>query len=148
MPLTIKPLDREDKEAWLDLWQGYLEHYGENASAHLTFTTFDRLVTREHPLRARVALNEARKIVGFVHYFLHESTWYTREVCFVEDVFVTPSARRKGVGRELIEDVVRVAGINTWGRLYMSVPGTDTSALAFFGSVADDTDWVVFERKL
>lgn len=74
MPLTIKPLDREDKEAWLDLWQGYLEHYGENASAHLTFTTFDRLVTREHPLRARVALNEAREIVGFVHYFLHEST--------------------------------------------------------------------------
>ena len=64
MTISLKPLDREDKNGWLELWQGFLENYGENASAHLTFSTFDKLVTKEHPLRARIALDE--KAVGIV----------------------------------------------------------------------------------
>lgn len=148
MDVTIKPLDREDKEGWLDLWQAYHDHYGDPVSAHLTFNTFDRLVTREHPLRARIAIDENRRVVGFVHYLLHESTWYTREVCFIEDVFVAEDLRRQGIGRQIIADVARVSGINRWGRLYMAVPGTDEAAVSFFGAVADETDWVVFERKL
>jgi len=85
MDITVRPLDREDKQGWLELWQAYLEHYGENASAHLTFSTFDRLVNREHPLRGRIALS-GTDVIGFAHYFVHDSTWHTRETCFVEDV--------------------------------------------------------------
>lgn len=148
MNITLKPLDQEDKEGWLALWQGYLEHYGETASAHLTFTTFDKLVNREHPLRARIALDEERNVVGFVHYFVHESTWQTREICFLEDVFVDREHRRKGIGKQLIEDVSRVVSINSWARLYMAVPGTDEGALSFFETLAEETDWIVFDFKL
>lgn len=148
MDVTIRPLDREDKQGWLDLWQDYLGHYGENASAHLTFTTFDRLVNRDHPLRCRLAAEADGTPVGFIHYFVHESTWHTREVCFVEDVFVLDSHRRKGIAKAMVADVARVAGINNWRRMYMSVPGTDEQALGFFRTIAAETDWIVFDYKV
>ena len=147
MDITVRPLDREDKQGWLELWQAYLEHYGENASAHLTFSTFDRLVNREHPLSGRIALS-GTDVIGFAHYFVHDSTWHTRETCFVEDVYVDAAYRRRGVARKLVDDVARVAGTNSWGRLYMSVPGTDERAISFFRAVAEETDWIVFEYKL
>jgi len=131
MTISLKPLDREDKDGWLELWQGFLENYGENALAHLTFSTFDKLVTKEHPLRSRIALDENQRIVGFIHYFLHDSTWQTRESCFIEDLYVAKDMRRQGIGRQLLDDVARVAGINRWSRLYMAVPGSDETALSF-----------------
>ena len=131
MTISLKPLDREDKDGWLELWQGFLENYGENALAHLTFSTFDKLVTKEHPLRLRIALDENQRIVGFIHYFLHDSTWQTRESCFIEDLYVAKDMRRQGIGRQLLDDVARVAGINRWSRMYMAVPGSDETALSF-----------------
>ena len=148
MDITIRPLDREDKDAWLDLWQAYLEHYGETASEHLTFTTFDRLVTREHPLRCRLADDGSGRALGLIHYFVHESTWATREVCFVEDVFVPPDLRRHGFAWAVVLDGAGVAGNNCCKRLYMSVPGTDETALEFFRAIAAETDWIVFDVKL
>ena len=148
MTISLKPLDREDKDGWLELWQGFLENYGENASAHLTFSTFDKLVTKEHPLRARIALDENRRIVGFIHYFLHDSTWQTRESCFIEDLYVASDMRRQGIGRQLLDDVYRVAGINRWSRVYMAVPGSDETALSFFENVSEEKDWVIFDHKL
>jgi len=131
MTISLKPLDREDKDGWLELWQGFLENYGENALAHLTFSTFDKLVTKEHPLRSRIALDENQRIVGFIHYFLHDPTWQTRESCFIEDLYVAKDMRRQGIGRQLLDDVARVAGINRWSRMYMAVPGSDETALSF-----------------
>lgn len=99
--------------------------------AHLTFSTFDKLVTKEHPLRSRIALDENQRIVGFIHYFLHDSTWQTRESCFIEDLYVAKDMQRQGIGRQLLDDVARVAGINRWSRMYMAVPGSDETALSF-----------------
>ncbi len=148
MNLKMRPIDPENKDGWLALWRAYHEHYDEIVSADLTFTIFDRLIKRDEPLRGRIAFSEDDEPVGFVNYFLHPSSWSTRDVCFVEDVFVGAKFRRQGVGRELIEDVARVVNINRWSRLYMAVPGTDDVAMAFFASLAEESDWVVFDYPL
>jgi len=148
MDLTFRPLDRDDKDAWLELWRAYHEHYGETVSANLTFNTFDRLADRTNALRCRLAVTSERRIVGFINYFVHESTWTTREVCYIEDLFVAQDVRRQGVGRQLLDDVARVAGINRWARLYMAVPATDEQAVAFFRTACTETDWMIFEHPL
>ena len=56
--------------------------------------------------------------------------------------------RRQGIGRQLLDDVARVAGINRWSRMYMAVPGSDETALSFFESVSEEKDWVIFDHKL
>jgi GNAT superfamily N-acetyltransferase len=148
MTISLKPLDREDKDGWLELWQRFLENYVENASAHLTFSTFDKLVAKEHSLRSRIALDENRRIVGFIHDFLHVSTWQTRETCFIEDLYVAKDIRRQGIRRQLLDDVARVAGINRWSRMYMAVPSSDETARSFFERVSEEKDWGIFDHKL
>jgi len=48
-------------------------------------------------------------LIGFAHYLLHRSTWAQVCYCYLEDLFVEPSARGSGAGRALIAAVEAAA---------------------------------------
>jgi GNAT superfamily N-acetyltransferase len=39
-------------------------------------------------------------------------------ICYLEDLFVDPNYRNRGLGRLLIQDLVDLAKIRGWARLY------------------------------
>jgi GNAT superfamily N-acetyltransferase len=49
---------------------------------------------------------------------LHEGTWSTAPICYLEDLFVAPEARGGGIGRALIADLVERGKARGWSRLY------------------------------
>ena len=48
------------------------------------------------------------KLVGYVLYFYTYSTWEGKSV-YMEDLYVTPDYRHKGVGTQLWSSVVKVS---------------------------------------
>jgi GNAT superfamily N-acetyltransferase len=56
--------------------------------------------------------------VQFAHYILHPHTWSLQPVCYLEDLFVAPEARRLGRGRHLIERLVTMGRDHGWRRVY------------------------------
>ena len=57
-------------------------------------------------------------MIGFSTSVLHETTWTIAPVCYLEDLFVAPAFRGRGVGRMLIADLIERAKSNGWSRLY------------------------------
>ncbi len=49
---------------------------------------------------------------------LHDGTWVVAPICYLEDLFVTPEFRSRGIGRMLIGDIVDRAKAKGWSRLY------------------------------
>lgn len=47
--------------------------------------------------------------VGMAFYFHHYSTWQGRAGIYLEDIFVRPAFRSKGIGRELMAYLARIA---------------------------------------
>ena len=47
--------------------------------------------------------------VGFAFYFYHYSTWLGRAGIFLEDLFVKPEYRGKGIGKALLAELARIA---------------------------------------
>ena len=57
-------------------------------------------------------------LVGFSTYLIHPSTWTLSGYCYLEDLFVEPSARGQGAGRLLIEAVTAIANEMEITRVY------------------------------
>ena len=83
--------------------------------------------------------------VGFAVYFHNFSTFLGRKGLYLEDLYVRPHARRRGVGRALITFVAKVAVERRCGRFEWSVLGWNTRAIDFYrslGAVAMD-EWTI-----
>ncbi|MCV0428134.1 MAG: GNAT family N-acetyltransferase [Roseibium sp.] len=105
--VSIRELRVTDKAAWEQLWKSYLEFYQQELPPEQTDELFKRLLaTGFHD--AFVAVKGDR-LVGFVHYLFHDSTWSLKQTCYLEDLYVSPDIRGGGVGRKLIEAVYAAA---------------------------------------
>jgi GNAT superfamily N-acetyltransferase len=83
--------------------------------------------------------------VGFAVFFHNFSTFVGRAGLYLEDLYVRPCARRRGIGRALIAFVANVAVDRKCGRFEWSVLDWNTHAIDFYrslGAVAMD-QWTV-----
>jgi GNAT superfamily N-acetyltransferase len=70
--------------------------------------------------------------VGFALYFHTYSTFLARRGLWLEDLFVRPSARGRGVGKALLRAVAAVAAERGCGRFEWSVLDWNTPAIRFY----------------
>ena len=84
---------------------------------------------------------EGGQAVGFAVFFHSFSTFVGRAGLWLEDLYVRPYARRRGIGRALITFVARIAVERGCGRFEWSVLDWNTRAIDFYrslGAVAMD----------
>ena len=124
----VRAIRSDDENSWRLLWKGYCDFYevalGEEVTAH----TWRRILDPASPVDAIVAEDARGDVVGIAHYVLHENTWTTTPVCYLEDLFVAPSARGAGAGRALLDWLVTALRERGWSRLYwMTKEGNATA---------------------
>jgi GNAT superfamily N-acetyltransferase len=69
---------------------------------------------------------------GFALYFYNYSTWKGRPGIFLEDLFVWPHHRGKGIGKALLLHVARIAVAEHCGRYEWQVLDWNTPAIDFY----------------
>ncbi len=84
--------------------------------------------------------------VGFAVFFATYSTWEAASGLYLEDLFVRPEARGRGVGRELLEYLARVTLQRGWARLEWRVLDWNEPSIAFYRKLGAEPlhDWTVF----
>ncbi|HLJ19626.1 MAG TPA: GNAT family N-acetyltransferase [Stellaceae bacterium] len=149
--LAVRPVARQDYEAWLPLWDGYNKFYGRAGPTALpveiTRMTWARFFDAYEPVHALVAESEG-KLIGLVHYLFHRSTTLIEPNCYLQDLFTDERARGKGVGRALIEAVYERARIAGCSRVYWLTHETNAIARRLYDSVADNTGFLVYRKML
>jgi GNAT superfamily N-acetyltransferase len=83
--------------------------------------------------------------VGFALFFHNFSTFLGRRGLFLEDLFVAPAARGRGVGRLLLSAVARLAIARDCGRLEWAVLDWNAPAISFYRRMGANVleDWRV-----
>ena len=87
---------------------------------------------------------------GFALYFFNYSTFLCRPGLYLEDLFVRPAARGRGIGLALLtalETRARAAGC---GRLEWSVLDWNESAIGFYRrfGARPMQDWILYRKEL
>jgi GNAT superfamily N-acetyltransferase len=95
---------------------------------------------------AEVLLAEAAgEPVGFALFFQSYSTFLAKPGLYLEDLFVLPSARGKGVGLALMSALARIATQRHYGRFEWSVLDWNEPALKFYAALGalPQSEWTV-----
>lgn len=146
--LTIVPITAADFDEWLPLWNAYLEFYESELDESTTRSTFDRVCDPSTGLHGAFGLDAAGAVVGFVHWLTHASTWSTRDYCYLEDLYVAPTARRTGAGRALIEHVRLWAQDAGCAKVYWLTSADNATARSLYDTVATHTGFTHYEIDL
>ena len=137
--LKIRDIAAADEAAWRGLWAQYLAFYKVTLPAEVTSATFARLLDPASALFGRAAIRD-QTLIGFAISLTHEATWTAAPVCYLEDLFVDPSARGTGAGRALLQDLVDMAKQRGWSRLYWHTAARNSAARSLYDQfiLADD----------
>jgi GNAT superfamily N-acetyltransferase len=73
-----------------------------------------------------------RTAVGFALFFHNYSTFLGRHGLYLEDLFVVPEWRGKGVGKQLLGHLASIAAERRCGRMEWAVLDWNESAIAFY----------------
>ncbi|MEM9632644.1 MAG: GNAT family N-acetyltransferase [Pseudomonadota bacterium] len=143
--VTIRPLQASDEPAWHALWRSYLDFYQQELPASLSSELFQRLLSPDFH-RALVAVDNG-KLVGFVHFLFHDSTWSLKKTCYLEDLFVSPEIRGGGAGRKLIEAVYAAAKAEPTasGNVYWHTNQDNERARLLYDRIGVLSDYVRYE---
>ena len=147
MTLTIRAIEEKDKDQWLKLWAGYLEFYKSTISSEQTELTWKRLINNELKMFGFVAESE-EGVIGFTHCLFRPSTWTETDYCYLEDLFVDPSIRGKGVGRALMNKVVELAKEKNSKRVYWTTQEFNKTARVLYDSITPVSEFVQYRLPL
>ena len=84
--------------------------------------------------------------VGQVFFFRNYSTFLAKPGFYIEDIYVRPQFRGKGIGKKLLNKVIELAKEKNYGRVEWSVLNRNEPAIEFYkniGAVSMD-DWKLF----
>ena len=147
--LTIRPVNRQDYDQGLPLWNGYNAFYGRSGptalSAEITQMTWSRFFDAYEPMHALVA-ESGGQLLGLTHYIFHRSTISIAPVCYLQDLFTSEAARGKGIGRALINGVYEQAKLAGSNRVYWLTHETNHTAMQLYDKVAERSGFVVYRK--
>lgn len=146
MPITIRPAVEADLPDLLSLIRAIAEF--EHLSHQVTATeeTLQASLFGPEPA-ARVLLAEAEgQTVAYAVYFFSFSTFVGKRSLWMEDLFVLPDFRGRGIARELLRDLARIAVRADCGRFEWMVLEWNTRAQRFYESLGARplNDWRVY----
>jgi GNAT superfamily N-acetyltransferase len=147
MTLTIRAIEEKDKSQWLKLWAGYLEFYKSTISPEQTELTWKRLINNELKMFGFVAESE-EGVIGFTHCLFRPSTWTETDYCYLEDLFVDPNIRGKGVGRALMNRVFDFAKEKNCKRVYWTTQEFNKTARILYDSITPVSEFVQYRLPI
>lgn len=96
-----------------------------------------------------ILANDGEATVGFAIYYFSVSTFAGRPNLFIEDIYVRPERRAKGVGKRMLVDLARRAVARRCARMEWMVLDWNEPARSFYRSLGADArnEWLPYALK-
>jgi len=145
-PFRIAPGTIDDVPLILRLIKGLAEY--EKLSDQVTATEADLRETLfgAHPAAEVVIGYAGDEPAGFALFFHSYSTFLGQRGLYLEDLFVVPEWRGRGLGRQLLSHLARIAVERNCGRMEWSVLDWNAPAIRVYTGVGAEPldEWTVY----
>jgi GNAT superfamily N-acetyltransferase len=143
--VLVRPVGADERAAWEPLWRGYLKFYQAEVPPAATDTAWARLHDPKEPMFALGAY-AGDALQGIAHYLYHRSMWTPGDYCYLQDLFVAPGARGRGLGRALIEAVEAAARTAGASRVYWLTQEDNAAARALYDKLAERSGFIQYRK--
>jgi len=142
--LRIRPAQLEDIPQILSFIRDLAEYERAPEQAVARPEDIQRHVFGKHPLAFVVMAEWEGASAGFALWFYNFSTWEGRPVLYLEDFFVRPAFRGKGIGKALLKHLAAVAIQKGCNRFVWQVLDWNTPSLEFYKAMGAEVlkEWL------
>lgn len=111
-----------------------------------TESSLQQALFGERPSAEALVVEVAGEVVGFALYFQNFSTFLGKPGIYLEDIYVRPTVRGRGIGKTLLTRVAQIAVERGCGRLEWSVLNWNEPAIRFYQSLGARplSDWTMY----
>jgi GNAT superfamily N-acetyltransferase len=142
MSVTIRRIRPDDEPRWRELWDAYTRFYEREPDEAIKRRTWSRILEPAYPVYAIVAEAKDGEVIGIANYVIHENTLTLTLICYLEDLFVDPARRAKGVGKQLIDWLLAETKAQGWSRLYWQTKENNYRARGLYEKYGPDSGFV------
>ncbi len=144
--IRIRPATADDVPLILSLIRELAEYEREPEAAVATAADLRAALFAERPVAECVIGEIGGRAEGFALFFTNFSTWLGRPGMYLEDLFVRPAARGRGLGRALLSHLASVAVERGYGRFEWSVLDWNEPAIGFYRALGAEpmSEWTVY----
>jgi GNAT superfamily N-acetyltransferase len=133
--LSIRPATSKDAALIVQFVRDLAEYERDPKAAVATEKDFLRDGFGADPKFKVVFAEWEGKPAGFALFFYNYSTWQGRPGLYLEDLFVKPEFRGKGIGKALLLHLAKIAVENNCGRYQWQVLDWNEPAISFYKSL-------------
>jgi GNAT superfamily N-acetyltransferase len=146
MEFRLQPATEQDVPVILSLIKALAEYEQLAAQVEATAADLRAALFGPRPAAEVIMAYAGDEPAGFALYFQTFSTFAGRPGLYLEDIFVKPEWRRKGLGQQLLARLARTAVERGYGRMEWSVLNWNETALRVYRAVGAKpmNDWTVY----
>jgi len=137
--LCIRPAEDKDIPLIVQLIRELAEYEKAPEQAVATEEDIRRDGFSANPKFRVVIAKWEGEAAGFALFFYNYSTWLGRAGLYLEDLFVRPPFRGKGIGKALITHLAKIAVEENCGRFEWQVLNWNAPAIEFYRSIGART---------
>ena len=130
--ILIRPATAEDTPVVLQMIRGLAEY---EKLTHVFVATEKKIratLFGDHPAADVLLAFDDAECVGFAVFFPTYSTFLAQPGIFLEDIFVKPHARGRGIGLALLKRIAAIAQARGCGRMEWDVLDWNEPAITFY----------------
>lgn len=148
MELTIRRASIDDLATVAVLFDAYRQFYGQPADYRLAEGFLRERFEKNESVVFLAVDGRSEKGLGFTQLYPSFSSVSARRIWILNDLFVTPTARKQGVGRALLDAACYHGKATGAKRLILSTATTNHQARALYESYGYKQDEVFLTYKL
>jgi GNAT superfamily N-acetyltransferase len=133
--VIIRPATRDDVPTLVELIVDLATYEREPDAVEVDDGMLGDALFAEHPVVFATVADDGGTVLGMTIHFRNYSTWTGRLGIYLEDFYVRPEARGRGIGRALLAALADEARAHGYARIDWSVLNWNESAIGFYESV-------------
>lgn len=143
--IHIRPARPADAAQLAGLARGYIEFYRRRQPPDERLADWLALFHERPAVGAQFVAEEDGRLLGFATVYLTYSTLALRPTAVMNDLFVVPEQRGRGIGRALIERSAAYARESDCGVLSWRTQSDNETAQLLYDRIGTRTGWVTYE---
>ena len=146
MTLHIRPGELQDVPLIAELIRGLARYEKLEQEVVMTEEKLTATLFGDRRYAETLIAEEVGEPMGFALFFHNFSTFLAQPGIYLEDLYVLPEQRGRGVGRALLERLAQVAVDRGCGRLEWAVLDWNVDAIKFYERLGakPNSEWTVY----
>lgn len=144
-PWTVRPVQASDRPRWEELFAGYAAFYRVEQTRQQSQIVWGWLMDPAHLVEGLIACDQHGQPVGLAHFraFARPSSATTGG--YLDDLFVDPDLRGRGVADSLLTALAGIAASRNWSVIRWITAEDNYRARGKYDQHATRTGWITYD---